>query len=1059
MRATPWRLDGRVGAPNRVTIAVGGCQEADAAAPPDSVTMDVKESDTAPQERGRRLELVRPDFAPADGRRLRRDGSSHPFSTSVQICVGVLGALLAGAGLIAGLSVDDLGAIDVGRAFAQAMAIAIPVAVGIYALRREQTSRFAVLLVVTGLAWAPTLLAMSDQSIPYSIGRVWAWGVLAWVVYLLLSFPDGRLTTRAERWTVWAAIALIVIFYLPAALFDQFQVPSPWTNCQSGCPSNAFIVSDSTPGLIASLTDLRDVVGVLVYAAAATVLSVKWLRGSNVSRRVHSPVVWFAIAEFVTAGIFIAARRWAHSTDLAGLAALAALFTTPALVLAFFAGLVRWRIAAFSTWRQLNSDGEATRIRDVLAEAIGDPTLEIGYWGGREPGWIDHEGRPFALPPGGSVRAVTEASTSSGRRVAILVHEDSYAIETALREVVQGVTLMALANQRLEAEGRASLRELSESRSRILSVIDRDRLRIERDLHDGAQQRLIALKIAAERGAEKVATDTDEAAALLRRIGSDAGAALDEVRALARGVYPTLLVDHGIVEALRDAASRSAIGAEVRARGVRRYPQEVEAAVYFCCIEALQNAEKHSGATAVRIDLIENGELRFEVRDDGCGFDPAGQDHGSGLGNMSDRVAAVGGKLRIDSVSGGGTRVAGHVPMLPDHVPAEIERLVLRAADALEDAMGIYRAVRTASGRVVDFAVEHVNDAACTMSGQSRESQVGKTLGQLRPGYIRSPAFEFHCLALESNSPLVHEDCEYVGTEGRRRLHSAHEVRAAALGADRLALVWRDITARKRADHALSLRAEALGRERDGVCIVSASNATIVYANPRLEEMFGYAPGELEGRQASELDWRDENGTAAVGMRSRWRAADRFEAACMRKDSTVMWCEVTIDGFEDEDLGWCWVAVHHDITDRKEASSQLEEQREQLELALRSLPALAYASDRDLQTTLLFDSLVDPDRTDTPCAGSDAELLGPLARPVTKLNARALVTGLRVEAEVDVDLRGPMTVLIRADPVYGPDGAFAGVVGSVVERTFDHVGAEAVAASARAERPRLRRWR
>lgn len=970
-----------------------------------------------------------------------------------------LGAAQSCVALVVGLSVEPLEAADVGRAFAQALAIAVPIAVGVYGLRREQTSRFALLLVITGLAWAPTLLAMSDASVPYSIGRVWAWGVLAWVVCLLLSFPEGRLATRAERWTAWSAVGLVAIFYLPAAAFDQFQAPSPWADCTTSCPANAFVVSDSAPGLIATLTDLRDYVVVLVYAAAAAVIVVKWLRGSRTTRRVHAPVLWFALAEFATAGAFVVMRRSAPDAGLTEVAGVAAILSTPALVLAFLAGLVRWRIAAFSTWRQLNADGEATRIRDVLADAISDPTLEIGYWGGRDKGWIDHDGRPFALPAKGSVRAATEVSSGSGRRIAILVHEDSFATESGLSEVVQGVTLMALANQQLEAEARASLRELSESRARILSTIDRDRLRIERDLHDGAQQRLIAMKVAAERGAENVSADADEAAALLRRIGSDAGAALDEVRALARGVYPALLVDHGLVEALRDAAARSAIPAEVRARGVRRYPQEIEAAVYFCCLEALQNAEKHSGASAVRIDLIGNGELSFEVRDDGSGFDPAEQDHGSGLGNMNDRVEVVGGKLRIDSVPGGGTRVAGHVPMLPDHVPAEIERLVLRAADALEDAMGIYRAVRTASGTVVDFAVEHVNDAACKMTGQSRESQVGKTLGQLRPGYVRSPAFDFHRLALESDVALVHEDAEYVGSEGSRRLHSAHEVRAAALGADRLALVWRDITARKRAEHALSLRAEALSRERDGVCIVSASNATIVYANARLEEMFGYASGELEGRQASELDWHDEPGAAAVNrMRSLWRAADRFEAACSRKDGSVLWCEVTIDGFDDEDLGWCWVAVHHDITERREANHRLKEQREQLGLALRSLPALAYATDRDLQTTLLFDSLVDPARTDMPRTGSDAELLGPLARRVTKLNARALVTGLRVEGEFDVDLRGPMTVLIRAEPIHGPDGAFTGVVGSIVERGSEQVGLD-VAVSPRAERARLRRRR
>jgi PAS domain S-box-containing protein len=1023
--------------------------------------MDVERPSTAPGRRARRLELVKAGSAPDDGRRTRREVTRQPFSPRLQVAAGVLGACLAAAALVVGLSVDQRDTVDVARAAGEAMAIAIPVAVGLYAMRREQTSRFAVLLVVGGLAWGPSILAMSTNSVAYSIGRTWTWGVLAWVVYLLLAFPSGRPQTRTDGAIVACAVGVVAIFYLPTLFFAEFPSPSPWASCDAACPANAFRVTDTAPGLVSALIDVRDALAALVYAAAAISVGLRWLRGPQPARRIHSPVAALAIAYLAAAAGFLAARKFASDTDLTEVAALVALLSMPALVLGFLGGLIRWRIAAFSTWRQLSAEGEATRIRELIADAIKDPTLEIAYWGGNERNWIDEDGRPFALPAVGSVRAVTEVSTAHGRRIAILVHEDSFAAAAGLREVVQGMTLMALENQRLEAEARASLRDLSESKSRILAAIDRDRLRIERDLHDGAQQRLIALKIAAERGADNVAGDADEAASLFRRIGADANAALDEVRALARGVYPALLVDHGLVEALRDAASRSAIRAEVRARGVTRYPQEIEASVYFCCLEALQNAEKHSGATSVRIDLIGDGDLRFDVRDDGCGFDPASQEHGSGLGNMSDRVAVVGGKLRVDSVPGGGTRVAGRVPMLPDHVPVEIERLVLRAADALEDAMGIYRAVRTASGTVVDFAVEHVNDAACKMTGQSREAQVGKTLGQLRPGYVHSSSFDFHRMALESDVAVVHEDCEYVGTAGSRRLHSAYEVRAAALGADRLALVWRDITARKRSEHSLQLRAEALGRERDGVCIVSASNATILYANPRLEEMFGYARGELEGRQASELDWTDETGAGTVsGMRSLWRAADRFEAACRRKDGSVIWCEVTIDGFDDDDLGWCWVAVHHDITERREASSRLEAQHDQLGLALRSLSALAYSTDRDLQTTLLFDSLVDPGRIDTPLTGSDAELLGPaLARYVTEMNARALVTGRETEAEFDVDIRGPMTVLIRVEPIHTADGAFGGVVGSVVERSSDRLAVEPALAGPRAERPRLRRWR
>jgi PAS domain S-box-containing protein len=1015
--------------------------------------MDGERRRGAPTGRERRLELVTPGSG--EGRGLRvGEALRASISPALQVTAGVLGVGLAACALVIGLRVKPLHPLDAGRAIAEALAIAIPVAAGLYALRREQTARFARLLIFAGLGFAPVMLAMVEESVPYSIGRVWAWCLLAGIVYLLLAFPVGRLVTRADRWIAGSAVAIVAFLYLPSVLFEQFPVPSPWTGCHSACPPNAFAITDSEPGVVSALTSIRDLVGVILYlAAATTILHRRWGR-SEVARRVHGPVLAVATVYFLASAAFLVGRKISPDADLTEVLALVALVSTPALVVAFFAGLIRWRIAAHNAWRQLTAGGEASHVRDLIAEAVKDPSVEIGYWGGRERRWIDEEGRPFALPPAGSVRAVNEVS-SKGHLMAIIVHEDAYSIESALREVVQGVTLMALAQQRVEAEARASLRDLTESRTRILSAIDRDRLRIERDLHDGAQQRLIALKVVADRGAEDAAGDAEQAAALFRRIGSDASAALDEVRALARGVYPALLVDHGLVEALRDAAARSPVHAQVRARGVRRYPQEVEAAVYFCCLEALQNAEKHSGATSITIDLIGNGEVRFEVRDDGCGFEPAEPQHGAGLGNMSDRVEAVGGKLRIDSVPGAGTRVAGRVPMLPDHVPVEIERLVLRAADALEDAMGVYRAVRTSSGKVVDFAVEHVNDAACRSEGLSREAQVGKTLGQLRPGYIRSPAFEWHCEALESETPLEREEYQYAGLPGNQRLQAAYEVRAAALGAGRLALVWRDISVRKRAEHQLKLRAEALGREREGVCIVRASSGTIVYANPQLESMFGYARGELEGRPASDLDWTEKQ-----QARTLWRAANRFEARCRRKDGGEMWCEVNIDGFEDSDLGWCWVAAHHDITEAKDEERSVQSQSDQLKRALRNLPALAYTTDRDLHTTLLFDSLVDPDRDGMPLSAPDAELLGPsLARHVTELNRRVLVSGRAADAEVDVDIQGPVTVFLAAEPLHADDGSVAGVVGSVVERSSDRIRAEVRSEPVRRSGPRALRRR
>jgi signal transduction histidine kinase len=202
------------------------------------------------------------------------------------------------------------------------------------------------------------------------------------------------------------------------------------------------------------------------------------------------------------------------------------------------------------------------------------------------------------------------------------------------------------------------------TQTRIRTAAGDERRRIERDLHDGAQQRLVALAINLGLAAERSGDDGEHAAAVMRRLALEVEHALDELRALTRGVPPAPLADGGLVEGLRAAALRSPIPATVLGAGVRRYPAEIENAAYFCCLEAMQNAAKHAlGATAVVIDLSEAEELRLEVRDDGAGFDPARVAGGLGLISMRERLAAVGGELTVVSSPGHGTRIIGSIPL------------------------------------------------------------------------------------------------------------------------------------------------------------------------------------------------------------------------------------------------------------------------------------------------------------------------------------------------------------------------------------------------------------
>jgi len=270
------------------------------------------------------------------------------------------------------------------------------------------------------------------------------------------------------------------------------------------------------------------------------------------------------------------------------------------------------------------------------------------------------------------------------RRGESLAADADITLEELAREVGSGLN-----KQRLNAALHASLEELRRqadelqaSRARIVVAADAERRRIERDLHDGAQQYLVAIAVKARLIQQLARSDPAGGLALTQDMIRDIESALDELRTLAQGIYPPLLISAGLAEALAAACRRTAIPVRLEADGVGRYPPELEAAVYYCCLEALQNASKHAGvgASATLRLWNEGSALRFEVDDNGAGFDAERQRHGAGFTNMSDRIGAVGGTLQIDSTPGGGTRVHGAVPAgastQREHMPAEPQTLM-----------------------------------------------------------------------------------------------------------------------------------------------------------------------------------------------------------------------------------------------------------------------------------------------------------------------------------------------------------------------------------------------
>jgi len=243
--------------------------------------------------------------------------------------------------------------------------------------------------------------------------------------------------------------------------------------------------------------------------------------------------------------------------------------------------------------------------------------------------------------------------------------------DRVLTELARQVGL-ALHNARLDTalattldELRKQAEELRRSRARIVASADAERRRVERDLHDGAQQHLVALAVNLRLTRELLTEDTETAAAMLDQLADEVKATIQELRDLAHGIYPPLLADSGLAEALRAAGRRSPLAVTVSAADIGRYGLDVETAIYFCCLEALQNAAKHAAGAAVDVRLWEeSGGLLFSVADDGPGFDPALARNGHGYTNMADRLGAIGGTVRWDSVPGTGTTISGSVPLL-----------------------------------------------------------------------------------------------------------------------------------------------------------------------------------------------------------------------------------------------------------------------------------------------------------------------------------------------------------------------------------------------------------
>ncbi|HEY3530673.1 MAG TPA: histidine kinase [Nocardioides sp.] len=523
---------------------------------------------------------------------------------------------------------------------------------GAVAVDRRPGNRLGPLMVLNGVSWfcGNWMNIPNGWSLEFlHLGEAAAAGLLA---HLVVAYPSGRLTTRFERAVVLAA------YVVPTGAMAL----SLLTQDTSRCPA--------CPAVPAALPDLPDAALAhrffLVYDRSAwvlvplffAVLWLRWHRSSPAARRDLAPL--WAVACILVVVFSLSPFTSSESGGFAYLIwELNAVLNT-AVPWIFVYGLLSTRLAQSAIGGlvvDLQSPVAPGQLRALLARTLADPAVQVAYPMGGDR-WVDADGRPADPHAPYSGRRTTMVERH-GHPLAALVHD--VALDPDLVRATAAAAGMALDNERLHAELRAQLEEVRASRERIVLAGDAERRRVERDLHDGAQQRLLALSLALRTARRQLGNGEQSLVAdTLERTGQELATAIDELRELARGIHPTVLTDAGLGPAVAMVAGRVPVPVDV-AVGDERYPPPVEATAYFVVSEALANVTKHSHATHAGVAVARVGDhLHVEVCDDGRGGADPGR--GSGLAGLRDRVIAVGGTLSFESEPGAGTVVRVDLP-------------------------------------------------------------------------------------------------------------------------------------------------------------------------------------------------------------------------------------------------------------------------------------------------------------------------------------------------------------------------------------------------------------
>ena len=552
--------------------------------------------------------------------------------------------LLAPAVVVAGLGIGWLG-VDAGASGARVAAdLALSwalVAASLAALERRRWRRSRSLLAFAAFTLLAADLQWAGANVLWTLGFLLDAAWAAVLIHVVLTFPEGRAWSQAAR----SAIATAYVATLGGQLIGVFV-----------SPDSRDVLAVVQQQTVADAVDrVQGTLGVAV-ALGVLWLLVRRLRGlRGPPRRAQAPLL---AAAALAVPPLVVSLAWMTATG-EGSATIDTIDRGVALLvpLGLVAGL-SWsrlrRSEASDLVVELRTDG-ATSLRERLAKVLGDPTVDVVYRLG-DGRHVDAAGRSLELPQSPE-RAITLV-TVRGEEVAALVHDPALLDEPALVEAVRATAGLVLENERLAAEVRAQLAEVRASRTLIVAATDAERRRIERNLHDGAQQRLVTLSLTLGIAAGR---EDGGGSDVLERARDEVDEAIAELRELARGIHPTLLREEGLLTAVEALARRTPIPVTVQGSSEDRLPGVVELAAYFLISEALTNVVKHAAASEAMVRLERTaGTLRVSVADDGVGGARAAAD--SGLTGLRDRLEVLDASLVIESEPGAGTTVSVEIP-------------------------------------------------------------------------------------------------------------------------------------------------------------------------------------------------------------------------------------------------------------------------------------------------------------------------------------------------------------------------------------------------------------